>query len=346
MSESDPSQFVGKVSQYDLTVFEHGSRPAQWTWMSMLTSMFLHGGFMHLFGNMLFLWIYGNNIEHRLGRFWYLIAYLGTGFIASFGDIALRPDSNIPGVGASGAISGVLGMYFIIFPKNQVRLLLLIPPVVRVVDIGARWVLGFYIVAQNILPAFLSAGGGGGGIAYGAHIGGFLGGIVAAFITNWRLKKWPKKDGGPDERPTDDEMRSAREAPGGLLGALRGELARNDTRDASRLFFGAPRELARAGLETQDALALGHKLEAQGEARGALAAYERGIDLHPTGTVGASAHLGAARVLVEHLEQPTLAYQHVVAAAQAGPTPEQLREARRLIGEIRSQSGSIPARYR
>ena len=344
--EVDPRAYEGKISEYDLTVFEHGSRPAHWTWLSMLTSMFLHGGFMHLFGNMLFLWIYGNNIEHRLGRLGYLVAYLGTGFIASFGDIALRPDSNIPGVGASGAISGVLGMYFICFPKNQVKLLLLIPPVVRVVDVGARWVLGFYIVAQNILPAFLGAGGGGGGVAYGAHIGGFIGGILAAFVTNWRLKRWPKGEGGPEEGPSAREMSAARDAPGGLLGTFREELHQGQVEDASRLFFGAPRELSQAGAELQDAVALGAALEARGEARGALAAYERGIALEPQGPLGAAAHLGAARVLVEHLRQPTMAYQHVVAAVQMGPAPEQIEEARRLLGEIQGQVGSLPRHLR
>ena len=89
----------------------------------------------------------------------YLLAYLVTGYAASFGDILLRPGSNLPGVGASGAISGVLGMYFIWFPRKQVRLLVLIPPIVQVIDVGARLVLGFYIVVQNLLPTLLGVSG-------------------------------------------------------------------------------------------------------------------------------------------------------------------------------------------
>ena len=145
--------------------------------------MFLHGGFAHLAGNMLFLWIYGNNCEQRLGKLGYLVVYLATGFAASFGDIALRPDSNIPGVGASGAISGVLGLYIVWFPRNTVRLLVPIPPAFPRFDLQARWVLGFYIIAQNILPAMM---GGEGGVAYGAHIGGFIAGMVLVVV----FKRW------------------------------------------------------------------------------------------------------------------------------------------------------------
>ena len=176
-----------QLTEYDLVVFEHGSRPTDPSWLDMLKSMFLHGGFMHLFGNMLFLWIYGNNTEFRIGRLPYLCAYLATGYAAAYGDMLLRPDSGIPAVGASGAISGVLGMYFIWFPHNKVRLLILMPPLIRKVEFGARWVLGFYIVVQNLLPAFLS-GGGPGGVAHGAHIGGFVGGVLIGLGDTLRVR--------------------------------------------------------------------------------------------------------------------------------------------------------------
>jgi membrane associated rhomboid family serine protease len=179
-----------QVSAYDTFVFEHGLRPAQPTAIDMLFSMFLHGGLMHLFGNMLFLWIYGNNVEFRLGPLLYLLAYLATGFAAGFGDILLRPGSNIPAVGASGAISGVLGMYLIWFPHNRVRMLLFLPPVViRPFELPAPVVLLFYIVAENLLPALLG-GGGATGVAYGAHIGGFLAGAALALMVALGARLW------------------------------------------------------------------------------------------------------------------------------------------------------------
>ena len=159
-----------QVSEYDMVVFEHGLRPAQPSAIDMQFSMFLHGGLMHLFGNMLFLWIYGNNVEFRLGPVLYLLAYLATGFAAGLGDILLRPGSNIPAVGPSGAISGVLGMYLIWFPHNRVRMLLFLPPLaVRPFELPAPVVLLFYIVGQNLVPALLG-GGGATGVAYGAHL--------------------------------------------------------------------------------------------------------------------------------------------------------------------------------
>ena len=230
-----------QVSQYDLVVFEHGYRPAQMSFVDMFTSMFLHGGWMHLIGNMLFLWIYGNNAEYRLGRWLFLIAYLGTGVAAVFGDAMLRPDSGIPAVGASGAISGVLGMYFVWFPHNRVRLLVILPPVfIRTFELGARLVLGFYIVANNLLPVIIGAGGAG-GVAYGAHIGGFVAGVAVALLTVVAGRKGAgskdaldvKKSGLPPKelgearnamanyRRTLAERPAAVEAVGANLGAAR-----------------------------------------------------------------------------------------------------------------------------
>ena len=132
-----------QVSAYDLVVFAYGFRPADLNLSALVTSMFLHGGFMHLAGNMLFLWIYGDNVEHRLGRWRYLAAYLGTGTLATLSHAVLNLDSALPMVGASGAISGVLGLYFIWFPRNRVRLwIMLFPFFMNVVYAPARLVLG------------------------------------------------------------------------------------------------------------------------------------------------------------------------------------------------------------
>ena len=177
------AEAIGQITAYDLFVFEHGFRPAAAEGIDLLTSMFLHGGFMHLFGNMLFLWIYGDNVEYRLGRLRYLLAYLATGVAATLFFTLLSPGSTLPLVGASGAISGVLGFYFLWFPLNVVRVLVfLFPILMRVFEIPARIVLGVYLVWDNIVPLLITAGQGGGGVAHGAHIGGFVAGLAGAWV--------------------------------------------------------------------------------------------------------------------------------------------------------------------
>lgn len=200
-----PAELARHISAYDLTVFDHGSRPSHLSLLDMLTSMFLHGGWLHLLGNMLFLWIYGNNCEARLGRGRFLIAYLAAGLAAALADAALRPGSGIPAVGASGAVSGVLGLYFVWFPRNKVRVLVMLPPfLIRTLELGARLVLGFYLVADNLLPVLLGAGRGG-GVAHGAHIGGFLAGVLIALLV---------RRGGLREAvgTVDEELDKARQA--------------------------------------------------------------------------------------------------------------------------------------
>lgn len=167
------------VTRYDLVLFAYGFRPAEPSALDLVTAMFLHGGWLHLGGNMLYLWIFGDNVEHRLGRVGALAVYLGTGILAGLGDAALRPGSPIPSVGASGAISGLLGCYFVWFPANKVRvLLLLFPFYVGTVDLPVRLVLGLFVLVDNLLPFLLL--GSQGGVSYGAHLGGFVGGAALA----------------------------------------------------------------------------------------------------------------------------------------------------------------------
>ena len=184
-SVNDPAeveQFVRDASAYDLFVFAHGFRPIAPALPDLFASLFLHANFLHLFGNMLFLWIYGDNVEHRMGGGRYLLAYLGTGLAATLFHYVTAPDSALPTIGASGAISGVLGFYFLWFPQNKVRLLWLLPPIfMNVFMVPARIVLGFYLVLDNLVP-FLVIGARGGGVAHGAHIGGFVAGVVWAWL--------------------------------------------------------------------------------------------------------------------------------------------------------------------
>ncbi|MEA2650782.1 MAG: hypothetical protein QOI85_503 [Chloroflexota bacterium] len=148
-------------------------------WLTLLTSMFMHGGWLHLAGNMLFLWIFGDNVEHRIGHIPYLAFYLVAGVIASLAQIVVSPDSSIPTLGASGAISGVLGAYLVMFPTNRVTVLFLRFPM-RVPAIVA---IGLWAVFQFISGiGALGAEEAGGGVAYMAHIGGFVAGVVAGLV--------------------------------------------------------------------------------------------------------------------------------------------------------------------
>ena len=141
-------------------------------YFNFLSSMFMHGSFMHLFGNMLFLWIFGDNLENLIGHIRYAIFYLVCGFAAAFAQIVMNTDSIIPMLGASGAISGVLGGYLISFPQRRVRAIIFN----AVTEVPAYVALGLWIVYQVVLGYFSSAATG--GVAYAAHIGGFIAGIA------------------------------------------------------------------------------------------------------------------------------------------------------------------------
>jgi rhomboid family protein len=144
-------------------------------WSTLITSMFLHGGWMHLGGNMLYLWIFGDNLEKTMGHMRFLFFYLTCGIAAGLAHIFFSGASNVPTVGASGAISGVLGGYIVLFPRNQVRVL------TRggIVALPAIAVLGFWIVIQLINGlGSLGVRTESGGVAYMAHVGGFVAGVV------------------------------------------------------------------------------------------------------------------------------------------------------------------------
>jgi membrane associated rhomboid family serine protease len=147
--------------------------PHKNVWLSVLWSMFLHGGLLHLGGNMLFLWIFGNNIEDRLGPFRYLAFYLVAGVVATATQVALSPTSAVPMIGASGAIAGVMGAYLVLYPNARILSLLVVIPV----QIRAKWLLGFWFISQF----FVSPSS---GVAWGAHVGGFVFGAILGL--GWR----------------------------------------------------------------------------------------------------------------------------------------------------------------
>ena len=149
-------------------------------YITLLTSMFMHGGWMHLLGNMLFLWIFGDNLENRMGRIRYLIFYLATGLAASlahvFSTFAFGDNPFIPSLGASGAISGVLGGYLVLFPKRQVKVIMMrmLTTVPAIVAIGLWFVLQL-VQAFGVIAAGPQSGG---GVAFMAHVGGFVAGLI------------------------------------------------------------------------------------------------------------------------------------------------------------------------
>lgn len=146
-------------------------------YLTLLSSMFMHASWAHIFGNMLYLWIFGDNIEDRIGHAKFLIFYLICGLAASTAHILFDPDSVIPSLGASGAIAGVLGAYLVLFPKRSVRVLM----ARQIVNMPAFMVLGMWIVLQVVAQVSV-VGGAGGGVAYMAHIGGFVAGLALIFL--------------------------------------------------------------------------------------------------------------------------------------------------------------------
>jgi membrane associated rhomboid family serine protease len=156
-------------------------------YLTPVTAMFLHGGWVHLGGNMLYLWVFGNNVEDRLGHLRFLFFYLFCGLIATFAHIASAPDSLAPLVGASGAIAGVLGAYLVCFPRARVLVLFWFLIFIRFVRVPALIVLGFWFLIQ-VMNASADAGSQG-GVAWFAHIGGFLAGV--ALIWRHRRERRP-----------------------------------------------------------------------------------------------------------------------------------------------------------
>ena len=165
---------------------------------TLVTSMFLHAGWMHILGNMLFLWIYGDNLEDEMGHGGFLLFYLLSGLAAAFAQVAMDPFSPIPMVGASGAIAGVMGGYLLLFPRARVDVLFIFVIFFRIFAIPAWIVLGLWFALQIFSGMSMPADGG--GVAYWAHAGGFAGGLalaLPAFLRRGGKDYWRRTDGHP-----------------------------------------------------------------------------------------------------------------------------------------------------
>jgi membrane associated rhomboid family serine protease len=171
---------------------------------TILTSMFLHGGWMHLAGNMLFLWIYGDNLEEEMGHVGFLIFYLAAGAAAGLAQALPDPASPIPMVGASGAIAGVMGGYLLLFPRAKVDVLFIFVIFFRIFAIPAWIVLGIWLAIQ--IGSGVAIPGDQGGVAYWAHVGGFVAGLVLTlpvWLRRGARGYWQATDGKPPHPETD-----------------------------------------------------------------------------------------------------------------------------------------------
>jgi membrane associated rhomboid family serine protease len=173
--------FVYRFGAIPSVVFGEAALPPQLAgvpaYLTLITSMFLHGGWMHLIGNMLYLWIFGNNIEDVMGHVRFVIFYVTCGILAVFSHAVTDPSSTVPMVGASGAISGVLGAYLLLFPHAQVLVIIPLGIFTRMMYVPAGLVLGLWFVMQ-VLSGGMSLGRAGGGVAFFAHVGGFVAGMA------------------------------------------------------------------------------------------------------------------------------------------------------------------------
>jgi len=161
--------------------------------LTPLTCIFLHGGWMHVIGNLWFLWIFGDNVEDRLGHVGYVLFYLATGIIASLTHLLTDPASTIPTIGASGAIAGVMGAYFVWYPRSRVQTLVPIGPFLNVMEIPAPFFLGLWFVMQFVNGTMQ----GGGGVAWWAHIGGFVAGVAVALLLGGTAWLGPRRSTRP-----------------------------------------------------------------------------------------------------------------------------------------------------
>jgi membrane associated rhomboid family serine protease len=171
--------FVFQYGAIPAMLFGHADLPSSIAvgipaYLTLLTSMFMHGGWMHLIGNMLYLWIFGDNVEDVMGHGRFVVFYIASGILAALSHAMTDPTSTVPMVGASGAISGVLGAYILLFPRAHV---LVFMPGIGMTRVAAGVVLGLWFVMQ-LLSGGMSVGGPGGGVAFFAHIGGFVAGMA------------------------------------------------------------------------------------------------------------------------------------------------------------------------
>jgi membrane associated rhomboid family serine protease len=169
-----------------------GLVPAAFSWVAVFTSMFLHGGFLHFAGNMLYLWIFGDNVEDRMGHGRFLTFYLLCGTAAALAQTVLEPGSPIPMVGASGAIAGVMGAYFVLYPHSRIVTLVPIFFFIQIIEVPAIFFLGIWFLMQfvsGVGSIATATGEPAGGIAFWAHVAGFVAGLASVMVFSRRERQ-------------------------------------------------------------------------------------------------------------------------------------------------------------
>ena len=353
--------FLRGRTAYDVFLLYWGYRPDAPSVLALFSSMFLHGSWLHLLGNMLFLWIYGDNVEHAMGRLPYLGAYLASGLIAAagYGLLVAAGEGSTPMVGASGAISGVLGFYFVWFPRNRVRLLLF-PLFFLVWRVPARLVIGFFVIVDNLLPFLTQRQS---GVAYGAHLGGFVAGVAGALVVNqwnrYRCRRSaagcdPGEAVGPPEEEVSGPPLSGGEirSPAPMTPVGRGGEAVIRHLDAARpaaavhAYLDLP-AVERRQVPVETVAALGDWLAQAGQPDAALALYRQGLDDQPRSTKVDRLFLGIGLTLLRGKGRPTAAYQYLLDALDAATSGEIRTEAKVALREIEKlQKLQVPDRRR
>jgi membrane associated rhomboid family serine protease len=184
------------VPNEELALFldRFGVVPSDFKWRSIVTSMFLHGGWMHVIGNMWWLWIFGDNVEDRMGHFRFIVFYFLCGGLAAFGQTLMSPNSVLPMVGASGAIAGVLGAYLVLYPTSRVLTLIPLFIFIEIIELPAILLLGLWFVMQlfNAGAVAMTAATHGGGVAFMAHAVGFAAGVIGVFLFRQPERRKPR----------------------------------------------------------------------------------------------------------------------------------------------------------
>jgi len=331
-------------SHYDLFIWNHGYRPGAPSLLTLLTCMFLHAGWAHLLGNMLYLWIYGDNVEARLGPLPFLGAYLATGAVATLSFASLKSGSMVPMVGASGAISGVLGFYLVWFPRNQIRVLVFFFYLLHIVHVPALFVLGFYLVFDNILPYLVErSSAAGGGVAYGAHLGGFFAGVLFAFVLDLLRGRTPAPRPGPHPPQAvhwgRGGLSTMQPAPvSDWRGAFAAALREGRMRAAADSFAHLAADETAAPPDPLEVFRLGQWLYSQDQSSDAAAVFRYYIRHFPRGGDLDRAHLGLGLLLSRRLGQRMAAREHLLAAidlARKSPTVAETARAELALIDLR-----------
>ncbi len=349
-SRSDVSvrEIISQTSAYDLFTWVHGFKPGDPSVFSLFESLFLHGGWLHIIGNMLFLWIYGDNVEARVGKIPYLLLYLGTGAAATLFFALFADGSMAPLIGASGAISGVLGAYFWWFPQNRVKVLVILFFFIDVWRIPARWVLAAFIVVENLIPAVFG-GTTGGGVAYGAHIGGFLAGLATALVLGRGKRPEVREAPGPAGRVWGrrrDEPLSGGRGEAWVLdregqpitrvepaGSFRQTIAQQRYLEAAEQYARmSPAE--RGGETDDDVIALARGLGKLSRPEAALAVLQSFIGARPNSHLLAEAHYLAAMIHLEHTGRLAAAREHLMQVLDLNPPRDLAAGAKRALSVI------------